>query len=120
MKKFELNAALTFLSEWLDFQVGQSSIVGLSVAVAHKNEIVFKQVYGVADLESGEKLRVDHAMNIGSQAKMFTATAILLLVENGKLDIKQKAVQYLPWLKEHADKRFIQITIEQLLTHRAG
>lgn len=120
MKKIELNAALSFLSEWLNFQVGQSNIVGLSVAVAHKSEIVFNRSYGFADLESDEKLTPDHAMNIGSQAKMFTATAVLLLAESGKVDIKQKAAEYLPWLKRHSDKRFSHITIEQLLTHRAG
>ena len=51
---------------------------------------------------------------------MFTATAILQLVEIGKLRLDDFVCDYLPWLKNHQDSRFKELTIRHLLSHRAG
>ncbi|MGC1176907.1 MAG: serine hydrolase [Candidatus Saccharimonadales bacterium] len=74
----------------------------------------------MADIEKKEKLTSEHIFRIASHSKTFTATAIMQLQEQGKLKIDDHVVNYVPWLKDHKDSRFSQITIRQLLSHGAG
>jgi D-alanyl-D-alanine carboxypeptidase len=115
-----LQAALIFLDSWLGYRARQLDIPGFSVAIYHKDVIVFSHAYGVADTKHHEALTTKHLFSMASQSKMFTATAILQLTQQGKLRLDDPAYDYIPWLGEHHDKRFREITIRQLLTHSAG
>lgn len=109
-----------YLDSWLRFMAERSDLPGFSVTVLKKGEVIFNEAYGYANLEKKEKLTSNHIFRIASHSKTFTATAIMQLQERGKLRIDDYAVQYIPWLKEHSDKRFQKITIRQLLSHSAG
>lgn len=115
-----LSSSLKYLDKWLEARYEKIDIPGFAVAVSYKGAILFNQAYGYADLETKEKLTPRHLFRIASHSKTFTATAIMQLQEQGKLNIADPVVNYLPWLKKHRDKRWQKITLRQLLSHGAG
>lgn len=86
------------------------------VAVAQAGESVFERGYGHAHLEVAEAPDRDTRFQIGSVTKMFTAVAILQLVEQGKLQLHDPVRQHVPELPE----RFASITLHHLLSHTSG
>ncbi|MFZ0590465.1 MAG: serine hydrolase domain-containing protein [Bryobacteraceae bacterium] len=88
------------------------------VLVARSGKIAFQKAYGLADREKHIANTLDTRFRIGSMNKMFTATAILQLVGNGKVDLSAPLGMYLPDYpnKEVATK----VTIRHLLTHIGG
>lgn len=96
------------------------NIPGYAVAIAKDGKLLLNEAYGLADIESKVNLTTDHIFRIASHSKTFTATAIMQLQEQNKLRIDDLAVKYLPWLQEHTDKRWGEVTVRQLLSHSAG
>lgn len=120
MNKKALEKALAFTDSWLRRQYSLNDIPGFTVAVAHKGKVIFSKAYGYADLESKKKLTPDSIFRVASHSKTFTATALMMLQEKGKLNIDNFVVDYLPWLKDHKDKRWSKVTLRQLMSHGAG
>jgi CubicO group peptidase (beta-lactamase class C family) len=87
-----------------------------SVLIARKGQIILNKGYGYADKERELQCGPDTVFTVGSVTKQFTATAILKLVEQGKLSVTDQLQKFFPDLPE--DKQ--QITIHQLLIHAAG
>src|ERR1700691_1426475 len=106
MEGESLQAALRFLESWLDYRSRQVDIPGFCIAIYYKDSIVFSRAYGFANVSHGERLTTAHLFGMASQSKMFTSTAILQLVEAGKLRLDDFAYDYVSWLAEHRDKRF--------------
>jgi CubicO group peptidase (beta-lactamase class C family) len=89
-----------------------------AVLIAQEGEPIFEGAYGLADRSSEVPNRVDTKFNLGSMNKMFTATAILQLVEQGKLSIDDKIIDHLP---DYANQEAAnKVTIHHLLTHTSG
>jgi len=85
--------------------------------VAYDGHIILSRGYGIANREFGELNTTDTKYFIGSITKQFTAAAILLLADQGKLKLSAPISAYLPdYPKPAAEK----ITIHQLLTHTSG
>ena len=94
----------------------QTGVPSASIAVVRDGRIVYAQAYGGAEL--GPKLlpaRPAMRYAIGSISKQFTASALLLLQQDGKLSLDDKVAKYFPQLT-----RANEITIRQLLSHTAG
>jgi CubicO group peptidase (beta-lactamase class C family) len=89
---------------------------GAAALVAKGGEIVFLDAAGMADLELGVPLAPDMVFEIGSITKQFTAAAIMMLAEEGKLSISDPITRYLPDYPPYGDG----ITVEHLLTHTSG
>lgn len=89
-----------------------------AVLVAKDGKPIFSQAYGFADREHHLKNTLDTRFRMGSMNKMFTATAIMQLVQAGKIDLQGTVGKYLPDYpnKDIADK----VTIHELLTHTGG
>lgn len=87
-----------------------------SVLVASKGKIIFSNGYGMADLEWSIPNSPTTRFNIASMTKQFTAAAILLLEDRGKLKTSDLVKKYLPDAPASWDK----ITIYHLLTHTSG
>jgi CubicO group peptidase (beta-lactamase class C family) len=79
----------------------------------HGREI-FKKAYGYADFKTKEPLSTSSAFQLASVSKMFTATAIMILKERGKLNYDDFITAYIP------EFPFSKVTIRQLLHHRSG
>ncbi len=86
-----------------------------SVLISKGEKILYKDSFGMKDYEKGIKNTTDTIFPIGSITKSFTATAILQLEEDGKLDVNDKISKYINIVNEKED-----ITIHQLLTHTSG
>lgn len=89
-----------------------------TVTVAHKGKVVFRHAYGFADREHRSVFDEHTRFNIGSISKQFTAAAILLLQEEGKLKTGDRLGQVLP--KEDLPQTWSGITLRQLLSHTSG
>ncbi len=115
-----MERAAKYIKDWLRFNYERGDTPGFVVAIAHDGKIIFNQAYGFADLEDKTPMTPPHLFRIASHSKTFTATAIMQLQERGKLRIDDSIVDYLPWLKQHKDRRWRSVTIRQLLSHGAG
>ncbi|MGD2218433.1 MAG: serine hydrolase domain-containing protein [Gemmatimonadales bacterium] len=89
---------------------------GAAALVARNGEVEFLEASGMASLELGVPLEVDMVFEIGSITKQFTAVAIMMLVEEGKLSLDDPMTKFLPDYPEYGDA----ITVEHLLTHTSG
>ena len=89
---------------------------GAAVIALKKGKVAFRKAYGLANLETRTPMRPEMVFEIGSVTKQFTSTAILMLVEQGKLALTDDVRRYIP---DFPDKG-VTITIEHLLTHTSG
>ncbi len=89
---------------------------GATVLVARKGKIIYQKAIGMADMELNVPLRPDHVFRIGSVTKQFTATAILRLVEEGKLSLEDDLTKFIPDYPTQGKR----ITVTQLLNHTSG
>jgi CubicO group peptidase (beta-lactamase class C family) len=94
----------------------QSIAPGCAVLVAIKDKVSFEKAFGLANLELNVPLKPEMVFRIGSITKQYTAIAILKLMEEGKLSLKDRIQRFLPQFpfKEYT------INIENLLTHTSG
>jgi D-alanyl-D-alanine carboxypeptidase len=94
-------------------------VPSVSVALVRNGRIVYLQAYGEARVgeggAAGTPARPTMRYSIGSISKQFTATAVLMLVEDGKLSLDDRVEKYLPQLTRAGD-----VTIRQLLSHTSG
>jgi CubicO group peptidase (beta-lactamase class C family) len=89
---------------------------GCALAVMKDGQIVYKQGYGLADLEHELPIVPSTVFNIGSMAKQFTAFAIVLLQAEGKLSLDDDLRKYLPEMHDFGQT----ITIRHLIHHSSG
>lgn len=93
----------------------RSGVPSASIAVVKDGQIVYVKAYGDAKLEPKTAATPSMRYSIGSISKQFTAAAILLLQEQGKLSLDDKVGKYVPGLT-----RANEVTIRQLLSHTSG
>ena len=97
-------------------EMSRHKIPGMAVAVVKNGEVVVAKGYGFANLEHQVPVTTDSIFQSGSVGKQFTAAAIMLLEEQGKLRLDDKIANYLPRTKA----RWGSITLRHLLTHTSG
>jgi D-alanyl-D-alanine carboxypeptidase len=88
---------------------------GLEVAVIKDGKAVLVKSYGSANLEQHVPVANDSVFRIGSVTKQFTAVALLLLAEEGKLSLQDKLSKYYPNFPRADD-----ITLDEMLHHTSG
>jgi len=99
----------------------RNKIVGASIAIVDGDSIVWNEAFGYADATKKQASDEKTQYCIGSITKLFTATAVMQLQEQNKLDIDQPVNRYLP--RFAMKSRFgdiSQIKVRQVLTHHAG
>ena len=95
--------------------LARTGVPSASVAVVKDSQIVYVKAYGDARLEPRTPATPEMRYSIGSISKQFTAAAILLLQEQGKLSLDDKVAKFIPDLT-----RANEVTIRQLLSHTSG
>ncbi|MDQ3369167.1 MAG: beta-lactamase family protein [Myxococcota bacterium] len=109
--------ALAALRTELDALVAKDQFAG-AVLVARHGKPIFAQAYGMADRERKIANTLDTRFRIGSMTKMFTATAILQLVQAKRISLDDTVGKHLP---DYPNKRVAEtVTIHHLLTHAGG
>lgn len=104
----------TNLAKFMQAQVDINNFSG-TVIVTKNGTVLLKKAYGLADYEWNIKNTVDTKFQLASVTKQFTATAILQLVEQGKLSLDDKLSKFFPDYPK-ADS----VTIHMLLSHSSG
>lgn len=114
--------------------IDNNELPGMVVLIASRGEIVLHEAYGMADVQAGKTMEKDAIFRIASQTKAITATAVMMLWEEGKFDLDDPISKYIPEFKHPqvletfnpADSSFTgrpakrEITIRHLLTHTSG
>ena len=95
--------------------LASTGVPSASVAVVKDGKIAYLKAYGDAKLDPKTPATSTMRYSIGSISKQFTATAVLMLAEHGKLSLDDKVGKYIPDLT-----RANEVTIRQLLSHTSG
>jgi CubicO group peptidase (beta-lactamase class C family) len=113
----------TDLEPWLDglmpYAIERGDVAGAVVAVVKNGEVIFAKGYGFADVEKHKPVDAERTMfRPGSISKLFTWTAVMQLVEQGKLDLDHDVNEYLDFkIPPRADG---PITLRDIMTHTPG
>src|SRR5256885_3087128 len=109
----------TFLDALIPSQLRNRNIAGAVVSVVKDGQVLFQKGYGYADFEAKKPVLPDKTLfRPGSISKLFTATAVMQLVEQGKLELDRDVNEYLDFAipKTYPEP----VTLRRLLTHTAG
>ena len=99
--------------------VKEHRLAGAAVGVVHEDKLVWSKGIGFADLRTKRRASPKTLYRIASITKTFTATAVMQLRDAGKLDLDDRAVEYLPEL-DAASGALDQLTIRRMLSHESG
>ncbi|MEM9300302.1 MAG: serine hydrolase [Bacteroidota bacterium] len=95
------------------------SIPGVAIGILRNDSIVYAKGLGVKSIKTGDAITTKSIFHTASVSKPFTATAIVQLLEQGKLNLNDKLIQYIPYFKME-DTRYRDITLKHILTHTSG
>src|SRR4051794_1637471 len=122
---------LARIDQFLQSYVDKNEIAGAVVLVMRDGRPVYERAVGWADKESGRRMTPDAIFRIASQSKAITSTAILALVEEGKIALDDPVSRFIPQFAHTTvatpsdtgrviTKAKREITIKDLLTHTSG
>jgi len=114
--------------------VSDGDVPGIVALVARRGKVVYHKSFGLADNTSGRQIKRDDIFRIASQTKAITATAVMMLWEEGKVRLDDPISKYIPEFKSPqvlksfdkgetnytAEAAKSEITIRHLLTHTSG
>jgi CubicO group peptidase (beta-lactamase class C family) len=104
--------ALDTLDEKIAFLVDKGGLPSLTAGIVVNDQLVWANAFGEADLGT--------AYNVGSVTKMFTATAVMQLIEQGRVGLDDDISRHLPFAVRHPDYPDQPVTIRMLLSHQSG
>jgi D-alanyl-D-alanine carboxypeptidase len=104
------------IDRYIETEMRKLHIPGVSLAVVRDGRIVKAKGYGLANIEANSAATPKTVYELGSIGKQFTATAVMMLVEEGKISLDDKITKYFP----DAPESWNRVTIRQLLTHTSG
>jgi CubicO group peptidase (beta-lactamase class C family) len=105
------------VDEFVTNYIKRNGLPGASIVIVKDGKVVYEKGYG-HDSE-GKPLTEKSLMRIGSVSKSFTAFSVLQLVDEGKINLDDPVVKYLPELTMN-DSRLQKVTIRHLLSHTSG
>jgi CubicO group peptidase (beta-lactamase class C family) len=98
----------------------QFEVPGISLTIVKDGKVLLAKGYGVKTMGTSDPVDAGTAFAIASNTKAFTATALGLLVEEGKLEWDAPVVRYLPWFRLSDPYVTAHLTVRDLLVHRSG
>jgi D-alanyl-D-alanine carboxypeptidase len=117
----EVQAQQRLFSAWMNGQIEYRGLPGVVVGIVAGDELVWAQGYGHADLKTKKPMTPETKFRMASHSKLFTATSIMQLREQGKVRLDDPVSQHLAWFRvKPAGEDDGPITVEQLLTHSSG
>ena len=114
-----ISTSNTALAKQFDAWLGRHfkpSEPGVAVIATRDGKVIFRNGYGMANIELGVPVKPAMVFRLGSLTKQFTAVAILMLMERGKLALEDRITKYIARYPVHGHK----ITVEHLLNHTSG
>ncbi|MFC2088363.1 serine hydrolase [Calditrichota bacterium] len=95
-------------------------VPGASVAVVKNGKVILAKGFGKKTLDKTQPVDSQTLFGIASNTKALTATALALLVEEGKIEWDKPVINYLPWFRMSDPYVTSEMTIRDLLVHRSG
>jgi CubicO group peptidase (beta-lactamase class C family) len=95
-------------------------VPGISLAIVKDGQVVAAKGYGIRKLGETTPVDAQTLFGIASNTKVFTATALGLLVEEGKIGWDEPVINYLPWFAMYDPYVTRELTVRDLLVHRSG
>jgi CubicO group peptidase (beta-lactamase class C family)/D-alanyl-D-alanine dipeptidase len=107
------------LRPFIEQQLSEKQIPGLSIALIDDQQVVWAQGFGVADAAGKKAATAETVYRIGSVSKLFTDIAIMQMVERGELNLDAPITDYLPDFRPR-NPFVTPITLRELMSHRSG
>ena len=104
------------VSAFVRGQMQRQHIPGLALLVSKNGKPIRTEGYGFSNVELGVPARPETIFQSGSVGKQFTATAVMMLVEAGKVGLEDPLTRFFP----EAPASWNQVTVRELLSHTAG
>ena len=104
------------IDEYVRSEMQAQQIPGVALAVVKDGKVVLARGYGFANVEHQVPVNPETIFQSGSTGKQFTATAVMMLVEEGKLSLEDKITKYFT----DAPETWRDITVRHMLTHTSG
>lgn len=104
------------VSSFVQSEMQKQHIPGLALLVARNGKTIRAQGYGLSNLEHRVPVKPETIFQSGSMGKQFTATGVMMLVEEGKIRLEDPITAYL----KDGPPAWNQVTVRQLLSHTAG
>jgi len=108
------------LDAYYEQAIADWNVPCMAVAIVQDGEIIFSKGYGTINVNTGDAVDGNSLFAIASNSKAFTATALAMLIDEGKLSWNDKVREYLPWFELYDPYVSENFTIRDLLTHRSG
>lgn len=115
-----MEAIITDLEGRIYEIMDQWHVEGLSLGIVKDKETILAKGYGKRDKMEGLDMTEKTVLPIGSATKSFTALALGMLADEGKLDLDKPVKSYIPWLELYTPDLTEHVTARDLLCHRTG
>jgi CubicO group peptidase (beta-lactamase class C family) len=115
-----LDSLIQSLPETCELFMEQRGFPSLSIAVVLDQNIVFSQAFGYANMEKHTPATTETIYRIGSITKVFSATMLMQLVEEGKIYLDDQLSRYIPEYRPQYPPNTGPTTLRQLVTHTSG
>ena len=104
------------VAQYVNAEMARQHIPGLTLLIAQNGKTVRAEGYGLSNIELNVAAKPESIFQSGSVGKQFTATAVMMLVEAGKVGLDDPLTKYFP----EAPATWKQVTVRELLSHTAG
>src|SRR5262245_51847928 len=104
------------IDSYITEQMKTRGIPGLALGIVERGKFILKKAYWVGNLETDTPVKTNSIFELASLTKQFTAAAIMMLVEEGKLRLDDSIIMYI----SNAPEAWKNITVRHLLTHTSG
>ncbi len=116
-----VSSALHLLELWMDAQCAYENIPGISMAVVHDQDVLWKKGFGYTDLDKKTPATPGTIYSICSISKLFTSIGVMRLRDEGKLNLRDAVATHLPWFSiKQTYPGSPSVTVQGLLTHSSG
>lgn len=109
----------TRLEPLIEKTMRENRMPGFAIGIVENGKVIYAKGFGVAKLGENKPITTQSIFHMASVTKPFVATAIMQLVERGKINLDARVTEYLPYFRMK-DERFATITVRQMLSHTSG
>lgn len=95
-------------------------VPGMSVGIVKDGQVIYSKGFGVRSLKNKQSMDANTLVGIASNSKGFTATALAILADEGKLNWNDKVSKFIPEFQMYDAYVSQEVTVKDLITHRAG
>ncbi len=107
---------MSAIDHYVDAEMRREHVPGIAVGIYSRGQVLLAKGYGLANIELNVPVKAETMFQSGSVGKQFTAAAIMMLVEEGKIGLDDSIVKYFP----NAPQSWQAIRVKNLLSHTSG